>query len=94
MNRLDHLLVILMEEAAEVQQAAAKALRFGLYDGYPNSASTNEQDLKKELNQLIATVQKIRDEGIDLDGCFHQRLEKREKIEHWLEYSKELGRLE
>jgi len=33
MNRTEHLLVCLAEECAEVGQAVAKALRFGLDDG-------------------------------------------------------------
>jgi len=35
MTRADHLLVIIMEECAEIQQATAKALRFGLDDAAP-----------------------------------------------------------
>lgn len=36
MNTTEHLLVVLGEECAEVQQNIAKALRFGLDDHHPD----------------------------------------------------------
>ncbi|TAJ79070.1 MAG: hypothetical protein EPO42_06830 [Gallionellaceae bacterium] len=64
MNRTEHLLACLAEECAEVQHAVAKALRFGLDDGYPGAASTNAQDIARELNDVLAIVTMLEDEGI------------------------------
>lgn len=63
MNRIEHLLTCLAEEAAEVAQAATKALRFGLDDGYPGSGRTNAQDIAKELNDLIAVAELLEECG-------------------------------
>ena len=57
MNIQEHLLTCIMEEAAEVQLAAAKALRFGLDDGYPGTDRTNRGDLGYEITDLMAVVQ-------------------------------------
>ena len=45
MNKLEHLLVVVNEECAEIQQATSKALRFGLYNGHPNKETMNEEDI-------------------------------------------------
>ena len=49
MNRQQLLLVQFAEELSEVQQSIAKALRFGLEDGYPNSTTTNAEDIAQEF---------------------------------------------
>ena len=54
MNKTEHLLACLAEECAEVQHAVAKALRFGLDDGYPGAASTNAQDIAREFADVLA----------------------------------------
>lgn len=63
MNRQEHLLTCLAEEAGEVVQAVGKALRFGLKDGYPGTDRTNENDLKIEMAQLRAVFMMLMDEG-------------------------------
>jgi hypothetical protein len=92
MNRLEHLLVIMSEECAEVQQDIAKALRFGLDEGRDISG-TNEQRIRKEFNQLIAMVEMLEKEGVDLSPDHAARLNKKQKVEKYLEYSKECGTL-
>jgi NTP pyrophosphatase (non-canonical NTP hydrolase) len=95
MDRIQHLLVCLMEECAEVQQAAAKALRFGLEDGYPDTDRTNYEDIEKELNDVIAVAEMLVFECAFREDFKSQsgRNEKKKKVEKWLEYSREKGTL-
>jgi flagellar biosynthesis/type III secretory pathway chaperone len=50
------LLIILMEECAEVQQRASKALRFGLDEIQDGQAYDNVQRLSFEVGDLIAVI--------------------------------------
>lgn len=93
MNRLEHLLTIFSEECSEIQQAVSKAKRFGLDDGYPGTERTNLSDIRIELNQLIAMAEMLEAEGLDLSPDHRVRAEKKVKVEHYLEYSKERGTL-
>lgn len=96
MTRMELLLVQLMEECAEVAQRASKALRFGLNEVEPNQKGpiplTNENRLAYEIADLRVTVNKIADEGgLRTTIMPSQLVAKREKIEKYLNYSKELG---
>lgn len=99
MNRLDHLLVILMEECGELAQDTAKALRFGIYE-QRDLPTSNLERMQKEYNDLLAVVAMINEElchGGASTGLCHDvmmRDAKRAKVEKYLEYSGELGRLE
>ncbi len=93
MNRLEHLLTILTEECAELQQATAKALRFGLQDGCPGTDRTNEADMRVELNQLYAVADMLREEGLKLDPDYKVTRDKKAKVEHYLEYARKQGTL-
>jgi hypothetical protein len=53
MNIHEHLLTCLAEESGEIAQAAHKALRFGIDDGYPGTERTNRRDIVQEVNDLI-----------------------------------------
>ena len=93
MNRLEHLLTILTEECAEVQQATTKALRFGLDEGRDIKV-LNSQRMNLEMNDLFAVIEMINDEV----GQFMYRdsrllARKIEKVEKYLSYSKECGTL-
>lgn len=97
MNRTEHLLICLAEEAAEIQQAVTKALRFGLDDESPDRTTTNAEDIVKELHDLIGVVELLDEAGaiptpssIDLDKAVN---EKKAKVEKYLEYSKSRGTL-
>ena len=93
MNRLEYLLTVLNEECAELQQATSKALRFGLQDGYPGTARTNESDMRIELNQVYAVVDMLKEEGLNLDLDSNVVRNKKINVERYLEYSKSRGRL-
>ena len=64
MNNTEHLLTCLMEECAEIQKAAAKALRFGLDDHAPDSGSTNADDISTEIIDLLAVIEMLKEENI------------------------------
>jgi len=93
MNRLEHLLTILIEECAEIQQAASKAKRFGLEDGYPGTTRTNHRDINDEFNDLLAVVDLLNDEGLNLNKNYEKIIAKKVKIEHYLKYSEQQGTL-
>ena len=86
-----------MEECAEIQKAAAKALRFGLDDHAPGSDTTNVDDISNEIIDLLAIVEMLKAEKIISYIC-QQEAEllieaKREKVEKYIVYSKERGSL-
>jgi hypothetical protein len=81
MTTQEHLLVCLMEECAEIAQvatritqAAAKALRFGLDNGYPGTDRTNRADLVREINDLMGVIEAIQEAGVELSGLFDRCL--------------------
>jgi|GEM_PF-806225 len=61
MNAIQHLLVCLGEEGAEVAQDAAKALRFGLADTncLKPDGPTNAERLVNELNDLLGVAEML-----------------------------------
>ena len=65
MTRTEYLLICLMEEAAEVQQAASKALRFGLED--TTITITPRQRISEELNDLKGLLWMLQEEGVVLE---------------------------
>lgn len=55
----DYLLTVLMEEAAEVIQAAAKCQRFG-YDWNEPGYGINSEYLAKEVGDLLAIIHALK----------------------------------
>lgn len=105
MTRTEHLLVILMEECAEVAQRASKAVRFGLAEIQPGQEKTNAQRLMDEVNDFIATYQMLAGPIVSpttplfafpggADAFKAAFAAKQEKIERFLVYSAECGTLE
>ena len=96
MNRLEHLLTILVEECAEVQQASTKTLRFGLEEGRDLSAmeyGNNVQRLRHEINDVLAMVEMLESEGLNLSPDTALIARKQAKVEKYLRYSIECGTL-
>ena len=92
MKREEHLLVILAEECAEIQQAVTKALRFGLDDHWQNEP-TNKVKISQELADLMGIYfMLLREDVIPLS---EESLitAKQEKIEKFLLYSESKGKL-
>ena len=94
MNRQEHLLTILIEECAEVQKAATKALRFGLRDIKPDGNETNEDDISRELNDVYAMVEMLNYDGLQLHPDVGLRAEKKNRVEKYLLYSEKRGTLD
>ena len=63
MTKEEHLLVILMEEAAEIQHIASKCLRFGMLNSYGEGHPTNHFRLIGELLDMKAVVQMLEEHG-------------------------------
>jgi hypothetical protein len=87
-----------MEECAEVQKCASKALRFGLTEVMPSIHASNVERLNRELNDVKAIIELLREdhilpasETVD-DLC--QIEEKKAKVSRYMEYSRSLGTLE
>lgn len=55
-GREREILTILVEECAEVQQRATKALRFGIEEVQPGQPCTNAQRLAAEVGDLMEMV--------------------------------------
>lgn len=98
MTRLDHLLVILSEESSEVVKCACKSLRFGLTDIEPDHHENNAARLIREIADFTAVVEMLGDElesqsnvGLDADTLIK---EKKAKVERFISYSRELGKVE
>jgi hypothetical protein len=97
MNKEQYLLICLMEEAAEIQQACAKALRFGITNVHPVHRSNNLDSIKRELNDLEAIRQMLVEAGVlgifeALEDC-EQIDAKMKKVEKYMKESKEIGTL-
>ena len=95
MNRIEHLLTCLAEECAEVQQAVAKAQRFGLDDGYPGTDRTNKGDLENELTDLFAVLEMLEDDGILTCGESRRKAidRKKAKVCEFMRYAEQRGTL-
>lgn len=93
MNQTEHLLTCLSEECAEIQQAVAKALRFGLLDGYPGSNTNNAQDIEQEIAELFAVVDLLREQGITTqpEGARAIHAAKRHRVLEYMDYARKNG---
>jgi NTP pyrophosphatase (non-canonical NTP hydrolase) len=93
MNRQEHILVVIAEEASEVAKVATKALRFGL--DHVHGETTNHQKLVEEFADLVAMVTMIRTFVADDDALRFKLMiaAKEEKFNKFLEYSKACGTL-
>ena len=98
MNKTEYLLTCLIEEAAEVQQAATKCLRFGMADQWPaENSPLNKEKLIYELLDLITVIEMI-DLKEDIYRPFsdisrqHIRI-KKQKIITFMAYSQQRGTL-
>ncbi len=63
-DREREILTILIEEAAEVQQRATKALRFGLAEIQPGQPYTNLERIEEELGDLVGVLDLACFEGL------------------------------
>ena len=95
MNKTEHLLICIMEECAEIQQACAKALRFGLDDGHPDRDSTNADDIIREYADLQAVIQMLLESEscINLSNLEAKIEKKKQKVNDFMKYAESRGTL-
>ena len=79
MTKQEHLLVVLMEEAAEVSQAVSKILRFG-------QTKDNTDRLISELNDYQAAIYMLQDEVILPETYIDSNkiIEKKNKVKFYM----------
>lgn len=99
-----YLLVKLIEECAEVQQRATKALTFGMYESQsagpslndsPEAKLNNNERLAQEFDDLIAVSEMLNEHiNVPLSTTNTRAKElKKEKIKKYMEYSRKVGTL-
>lgn len=81
-----------MEECAEIQKEASKALRFGLHDSHEKT--TPELRLKTELNDLIAIWGELTREKVDVNFDINLVEDKLRRLKCAMKYSDKKGRFE
>lgn len=95
MNRSEALLLQVAEEAAEVSQAASKCIRFGPTHTWHTQKGEARERLYQEFLECMALIEMCQAEGI-LPDCIDLKdraaIEaKKERVEHFLTVSEELG---
>lgn len=100
MTRQDHLVTIVAEECVETAQRATKILRFGMDEIQPGQELNNAARLVQEFFDLSTVMYMLAEH----DEVFKREYEnyersigwskaKKLKVEHFLEYSAQQGRL-
>lgn len=94
----EYLFLCLAEECAEIQQICSKIIRFGLNSYHPDDPDKiqNFQKLKNEINDFIAVTDYLKEIIPEWNGEVENKklvLNKIKKIDHYMEISKELGKL-
>jgi len=81
----DELLTILIEECAEVIQAATKLQRFGK-ETHPDTGVNNSTSLSLEIGNLMHMILTIAGIGIiDIETVYDGILRKRERLAHFMQ---------
>ena len=83
-------LVILAEEAAEVQQMAMKTIRHGFdsYSPHDPSQISNTELLEREIGDLLFTIDLLIESGdINLHSIERFKLDKRSRIQRYLHHN-------
>lgn len=97
MTEIEHLLVCLNEECAEVSQRVSKALRFGLDEVQPGQSLTNAERIVIELADIQAIIRLLERKGafkahgdhfLDLIDA------KQIKVENFMKYAESCGTLD
>lgn len=79
------ILTILMEECAEVTQAASKLLRFGK-EKHPDTGLSNSLVLATEMGDLEAIMSMTEDAGlVDRETIGHANMRKRERLAYFMQ---------
>lgn len=99
MNRGEYLMVVAMEECAEIQENISKAIRFGVGNHHPDKPeTTNGYQILKEFNQLSAVIAMLIFGGyipeISKEEATRIYMDKTDAVEHWIEYSRSIGKVD
>jgi len=107
MNRQEHLITIFGEECSELHQELCKALRFGVWEKR-DLPTSNAERIFKEFNDVLAMVDMVNESikessfadaqvTVGQKGIMYRDdqlvEEKKAKVEKYLLYSDECGRL-
>ena len=91
MNEQEYLLTVLIEECSEISQAACKALRFGLDDGYPGTTRTNRKDLSREIGDFLAIKFMLDEKNIfDNKAINESYILKEKRVLEFMKYSRKV----
>jgi len=95
MNRSEYLITCAMEECAEVTHILSKIQRFGIGDMHPNGGLDNSKLLVQEINDLMAVLWMLKQEGILPAGALNKTAmrNKIKRVERYMEYSRKVGTL-
>ena len=97
MDREQRLLGQLGEECGEVSKECSKANNFGLDSFYPHdpNRTTNRQLIVDELNDLMAVVEMLVEEGHIPENWESEEKKKlkKDKVNMFIQVSKDLGRV-
>ncbi len=97
LNEVEHLLVVLNEECAEIAKECDKALRFGLDDRNIENLDDppNRERLRRELCDLLGTVELLVARGVFRDPHEdRQRIFfKKARIAKFMRYAQRVGAL-
>jgi len=93
MNKTEYLLTCLVEECAEVQKEATKALRFGLEDNWRDQGKQSER-IVHEFCDLISIYDMLVEEGLIDDVTTAEMIEmKKQRVHKYMHYARERGTL-
>src|SRR5574344_877467 len=92
--QIDVLFVCLMEEAAEVQQAVSKLIRFGSNNHNPKTPEqTNSDDIMTEYYQLQAVMELLQEKGklpvLSTEEIKYIKKDKKQKLKYFEDRRKE-----
>lgn len=98
MKHKENLMVVALEECAEIQQEISKALRFGVENHHPDEPFiTNGERILKEFHQLRAVIDMLVVERIipGLPEAEQHQIyrDKMDNIEKWEKYSRSIGQV-
>jgi hypothetical protein len=94
-NKSLYLLILIIEECAEVIQEVCKAIRFGLDEVRPSQELTNGQRINYEINDLACVIDlAAKEKIINQTIYFDMRARKEEKVRKYMNYSRDIGVLE
>lgn len=94
MNITEHLLTVAAEECAEIAQAIAKALRFGLDDAHPKNGNLGNRELiAREYEDLLGVMDMLQKRGI-LRPPTHLAITAKKARVHQYHYAAKTGALD